>query len=1438
MKTPIAVTITEKVIDRKADLRSKRAVIHRVDGIRVDIKLYNTGAIIKNVRVIGNADSLSIGDEVSIDWWDDGRPVVTAPTGIDAGASGTVSLAYEITTDDHGALSGLADYDHTWAVHKITPGTITAAHTFAPPSPAAPFVLSSNAQGQLVIGLRADQLNKSITAGDGLTGGGLLTSTRTVTLGTPSTLTGDTSNGVTADSHTHDITTGTPAADSVNIAASTPGSASTLVRSDHTHNLDESIIPAWTGKHTWSGVDLQVDDGGGNYLAYADISEMSVYINAASIPPSDRGALTVKSATTSQRTFVIQQIAGQLDAAKLLTVFDSTGDDLILLTNIGDLESGQPGFVSGEVGWQITHDGHAEFLNVTVRGELHASIFVADEITAAGGQIMVMSGFKVAPPQNGSDNILPAVDSSFTLVVDASWDTAASYIQDDDVLRLKFMGDDGGTGLDLWDIYLEVNGTPISNGDRDLSEGLPGTFDVICFRRQGGTTGIEIYAGTSGVVWGTVGGAADTYTGGIMLKGKESASEVNSPYISVFTINADGDVGYEPWEDDAWKSRVRMGNLDGVLGLDEQWGIAVSSDLSNSALPHVILSDEQLTLKGVHQYWWDNSYNLRGEVDPDATGASALFWLGTSATDKKLEVLADGTLKIHADIAVGAGTSYILNDVILHLPFEGARPFNTDFSINTSSSYGQRPSAESGSIVGRPGNFGKAIQFSGARTNNIIDPSGEGSSWGVNQSATVTESDSGPPDGAWVGSGCIKVVTAATTDNSGAKLTTIDLTLSTACVLQFRVWVSSGTTIEYRLTDDSLNVITQDQVAGTGAWQGVYDTFTSDNTDTNHELYIWTYGDADPSFTFWIDGIQIEEAAYHTPFLYGDMPEHSWSGTDHISESTRDTSPILEYDINESLNGRVGTISCWIYIEGISGTSSYLFMGSDASNEFDVYYSTSGNAYFRYNGSGAACFFGALAERTWYNITCTWDYGAGQIKAYLNGDLEDTETVSGEPTWATDLTIGMSSAGGATLNGFMEDFISIGRVLTADEIRAIYISNSRVTSTQSGFEILLTGTDRGKVWGHAGGLFGLTADSTACFGLLTETKTWGGFTDAGEGDVILGHNKASSSAIHWSKDDGTFGFYGGGSGTVQVEINTDGSLLAGGGTVILDEDGIKVCDDDLWGEILGFYKADGTTLLGSIGAGVTVDPYDMVWIECGSISTSTHGALAIRMHYEGSSLNPTLYGYGDLQTFQFHDADVRVEYGLYVGGVSTNPATGTITATQTITAEDYMVALGGLHVGGASDPDTDNLWVDGYSYILGGLHIGGTSDPVDDNLLVDGATTTKGMVFPSETIDVGSGGGLDTGGRTFVFVASYVNDAADNLDAMTAGTNGQIVILKARYATEPITVRDVSVSGAGNIRTAGAASFTLHRTTTGSEIMMLIYETGNDAWQEVSRSDN
>jgi hypothetical protein len=74
---------------------------------------------------------------------------------------------------------------------------------------AAAIGLAKLATGALPSGITvgtATNCSRSVLAGDGITGGGALSANRTITLGTPGTLTGTTDNAVTTSSHTHAIT--------------------------------------------------------------------------------------------------------------------------------------------------------------------------------------------------------------------------------------------------------------------------------------------------------------------------------------------------------------------------------------------------------------------------------------------------------------------------------------------------------------------------------------------------------------------------------------------------------------------------------------------------------------------------------------------------------------------------------------------------------------------------------------------------------------------------------------------------------------------------------------------------------------------------------------------------------------------------------------------------------------------------------------------------------------------------------------------------------------------------------------------------------------------------------------------------------------------------------------------------------------------------------
>ncbi len=106
----------------------------------------------------------------------DGTRALTGNLSVNSGVTidGVDISAHDGNTSKH--HSSMSADDHTNYVHVSTARTITAQHSFSPGTAVAPFALGTNAQGVTVTGLKADQLNKSVSAGNGLSGGGALTS--------------------------------------------------------------------------------------------------------------------------------------------------------------------------------------------------------------------------------------------------------------------------------------------------------------------------------------------------------------------------------------------------------------------------------------------------------------------------------------------------------------------------------------------------------------------------------------------------------------------------------------------------------------------------------------------------------------------------------------------------------------------------------------------------------------------------------------------------------------------------------------------------------------------------------------------------------------------------------------------------------------------------------------------------------------------------------------------------------------------------------------------------------------------------------------------------------------------------------------------------------------------------------------------------------------
>lgn len=195
--------------------------------------------------------------------------------------------------------------------------------------------------------------------------------------------------------------------------------------------------------------------------------------------------------------------------------------------------------------------------------------------------------------------------------------------------------------------------------------------------------------------------------------------------------------------------------------------------------------------------------------------------------------------------------------------------------------------------------------------------------------------------------------------------------------------------------------------------------------------------------------------------------------------------------------------------------------------------------------------------------------------------------------------------------------------------------------------------------------------------------------------------------------------------TKQVYFGTNGLLYAGGGNVMLSSSGISVPSTHDFAESSCYrILRDGAGMDGGIyGVHTDADHIHSTYLVASEVA-GEHAFSGVTAYGASGkdaqvSLMASVKGAGDTMLSVVWD-DVLGSYISY-GACHHRFATG------------YLSTLEGMHIGGTSDPGTDNLLVDNNATITGctytaGLHVGGTSNPGNDNLIVDGLTTLTGGV--------------------------------------------------------------------------------------------------------------
>lgn len=403
------------------------------------------------------------------------------------------------------------------------------------------------------------------------------------------------------------------------------------------------------------------------------------------------------------------------------------------------------------------------------------------------------------------------------------------------------------------------------------------------------------------------------------------------------------------------------------------------------------------------------------------------------------DVLAAGIVQAAAAWIPGVAVSL---DAKLYCNFNGDEPFETDYTGSSTGHRGQ-PGTETGGVIYRPGKFGKAVQVAEATTNFFSNPSFETntSSWPVEASATIARTSAD----ALYGSYCADY--ARTGSAASSMYNTHTISGATAGrVFTHSGWVKAKTASDvgktlsiliFEVGGASASAYSSTSVVLTNEWQRITLTRTvvqNDRTSIQSRFQLGSNGNC------YVDGAQLEEKAYATPYCDGSLGSgHSWSGTAHASWSSR-TAASLGYSTS-ALRSSAGTIGMWAKCGSSSTTYARILAHYNSGNRIYIIRRNSDGVWFAGVGDTALLITGTAVDSGWHHFALSWNGSSATF--YIDGVSMGTSAYTNLSAFGTYIYLTGYPFGDAD-NHLIDDFVVLSRVASADEIRAIYESNAQL----------------------------------------------------------------------------------------------------------------------------------------------------------------------------------------------------------------------------------------------------------------------------------------------------------------------------------------------------------------------------------------------------------
>lgn len=454
-----------------------------------------------------------------------------------------------------------------------------------------------------------------------------------------------------------------------------------------------------------------------------------------------------------------------------------------------------------------------------------------------------------------------------------------------------------------------------------------------------------------------------------------------------------------------------------------------------------------------------------------------------------------------------------IRDVMHLCQYNGYAPYITNSEGDPGGHRtGAQYPASSGHIF-RLGKFDKCIQLAEATVNYVANPSfhanttgwthamGGGSGGSFTRTANTT-------DGEWYGNfvGVLKANTTGTSD-SVADCSNI-VSVANGATVTASVWLLAGAT-----QTGAVNLMD----SGTST---VYSTvnFAALPNGLSRAVITWTNGTGSAKTVrlrvnhttgdgsnVLFSNAQVELKAYATPYADSTMARHTTTGSDHVRNEA-----VVYYDPASTAPFRYGTYMGWVKAQGDGVNVKTIWLTlSGGTGSIWVRLLANGNIACSWGTAGAIT-AAYPTDGDWHYVCVTFN-GTTQT-LYIDGAQVATSFPTGWTGVPSNLLVG-TSWGSNSLNGYLDCFVTVSRVLPAKEVLSIFESQAPVFAVSSVMSFRFTEAALG--WVDHEGFWVQNRAGNPVFGIyggLASGKSWGG-ASLDTGDLIIGNYTAGKYVL-------------------------------------------------------------------------------------------------------------------------------------------------------------------------------------------------------------------------------------------------------------------------------------------------------------------------------------